>query len=262
MTFGFLPIALVGYITGVILAVIAIVYRSAKARHAASAAFVITWLAHLTAVIGAGFAAGRIPLGNLPEYLLVVSWAVLSLHLYIWFRFRVYIAALLLPPMAAIAALASLSFLSGEIAQSTTRHSAMFFLHTAVSTLGMAILCVAFAMSMLYILQDRALKAKKTLGILKRLPSLEKCDSIGFRALLTGFVLLTIGIGTGVVVNMEIHRRLWVWEAKGSFALLAWIVFAATLTARTALGFRGKRSAFLIIAGFVLAVLTAMGMTL
>lgn len=262
MTFGFLPIALVGYITGIILAVIAIVYRSTKARNGASVAFALTWLAHLIAVIGAGFSAGRIPLGNLPEYLLVLSWAVLSLHLYIWFRFKVYTAALLLPPMAAIAALVSLSLFSSEITQSTSRHSAMFFFHTAVSTLGMAILCVAFAMSLLYILQDRALKAKKTLGILKRLPSLEKCDGIGFRALLTGFVLLTIGIGTGIVVNMEVHRRLWVWEARGSFALLAWIVFAATLTARTALGFRGKRSAFLIIAGFVLAVLTAMGMTL
>ncbi len=262
MTFGFLPTALVGYITGIILAVIAIVYRSSRARHAASAFFALTWLAQLIAVIGAGFSAGRIPLGNLAEYLLVLSWAVLSLHLYIWFRFKVYIAALVLPPMAAIAALVSLPLFSGEVARTTARHGVMFFFHTAVSTLGMAILCVAFAMSLLYILQDRALKAKKTLGLLKRLPSLEQCDNIGFRALLTGFVLLTIGIGSGVVVNMEVHHRPWVWEARGGFALLAWIVFAATLTARTALGFRGKRSAFLIIAGFVLAVLTAMGMTL
>jgi ABC-type transport system involved in cytochrome c biogenesis permease subunit len=238
------------------------VYRSSKARHAASVTFALTWLAHLVAVIGVGVTAGRIPLGNLPEYLLVLSWAVLSLHLYIWFRFKVYIAALLLPPMAAIAALGALPFLAGRAAQSAGRQNAMLLFHIGVSTLGMAILCVAFAMSLLYILQDRALKAKKTLGLLQRLPSLEKCDNIGFRALLTGFVLLTIGIGTGVIANMEVYRRLWVWEAKGSFALLAWIVFAATLTARTALGFRGRRSAYLIIAGFVLAVLTAMGITL
>jgi ABC-type transport system involved in cytochrome c biogenesis permease subunit len=262
MTFGFLSIALLGYIIGIILVVISTVYRSSKARHAASVAFALTWMAHLGAVIEVGVAAGRIPLGNLPEYLLVLGWAVLSLHLYVWFRLRIHMAGLLLPPMAAIAALVSLSLLSGEVARSAARQSALFFFHTAVSTLGMAILCVAFAMSMLYILQDRALKTKMTLGFLQRLPSLEKCDTIGFRALLTGFMLLTLGIGTGVVVNVEVHRRLWVWQAKGSFALLAWIVFAATLTARTALGFRGRRSAYLIIAGFVLAVLTAVGMTL
>jgi ABC-type uncharacterized transport system permease subunit len=44
--------------------------------------------------------------------------------------------------------------------------------------------------------------------------------------------------------------------------LLAWIVFAVILASRTALGFRGRKSAYLTIAGFALGLLTILGMTL
>ena len=47
--------------------------------------------------------------------------------------------------------------------------------------------------------------------------------------MLVGFVLLTLGIGTGVVINARLHERLWVPGAKQIFPLLAWIVFAALL---------------------------------
>jgi len=138
----------------------------------------------------------------------------------------------------------------------------LFLFHTTVATLGMAILGVSFAMSVLYLFQDRALKTRKTLLLLDRLPSLERCDQIGFRSLVSGFVLLTVGIGTGLAINTEVYERLWVWGAKGMFPVLAWIVFAAILVARTALGFRGRKSAYLTITGFTLGVLTVIGMTL
>jgi ABC-type transport system involved in cytochrome c biogenesis permease subunit len=262
MTLGLLSIALICYIAGICLAVIGTLYRSDNARRAASVLFPLTWLAHLAAVVSEGLTAGRFPLANLAEYLLVLSWAVLSIHLYIWFRLRIYMAGLLLPPLAAIAALAALPMLSGGSEQAAARQDALLLFHIAVSTLGMATLCAAFAMSVLYLIQDRALKVKRTLVLLQRLPSLSRCDHIGFRALKIGFFLLTVGIGTGVVVNVDLHHKIWIWGAKGTFPLLAWIVFAATLTARTALGFHGRKSAYLIIVGFVLGLLTIIGMTL
>jgi ABC-type uncharacterized transport system permease subunit len=44
--------------------------------------------------------------------------------------------------------------------------------------------------------------------------------------------------------------------------LLAWAVFAGLLLARGALGFRGRKSAYLTIAGFTLGLMTVVGMTL
>jgi len=262
MTLGLLSAALICYIACISLAVIGVAYRSATARRAASLMFPLTWLAHLAAVISAGFTAGRFPVANLAEFLLLLSWAVLTIHLFIWFKLKVYMAGLLLPPLAAIAALAALPMLSSGGAQAAARQDALLLFHATVSTVGMATLCAAFAMSVFYLLVDRGLKAHRRLALLKRLPSLDRCDLIGFRALKIGFFLLTVGIGTGVVVNVELHHKIWLWSAKGTFPLLAWLVFAATLTARTALGFRGRKSAYLIITGFVLGLLTIIGMTL
>jgi ABC-type uncharacterized transport system permease subunit len=264
MTPVLLLIAVVGYIVGIVLAVIATVYRSGNARRGASFAFALTWVAHLGGVLQYAVLSGRVPLSNLPEYLLVLGWTVMSFHLYVWFRLRVDVTGLVLPPIGAICTFVSIQLLSseiGEIGPPATK-GPWFLFHTTVSTLGMAALCVAFAMSVIYLIQHRALKAHKTLRLMERLPALGEADQVGFRALTLGFVLLSLGIGAGLVVNASVHERLWTAEPKQIFSILAWIVFAGILVARSALGFRGKKSAYLTITGFALGLLTVLGMSL
>jgi ABC-type uncharacterized transport system permease subunit len=262
MNISFLSGALIGYIVSVVLAVLSTVYRSETARRGASILFPLTWLAHSAAVVRQGMAGGGIPLANVSQYLLVFGWALLTLHLYVWFRAKVYVAGLVLPPLAAVAAFFSLQLQPANALPAASQADPLFLFHTTVATVGMAFLGVSFAMSVLYLIQDRALKTRKTLVLLERLPSLERCDQIGFRSLIFGFALLSLGIGTGLVINTEIYQRVWVWGAKTTFPVLAWLVFAAILVARTSLGFRGRKSAYLTITGFALGVLTVIGMTL
>ena len=68
----------------------------------------------------------------------------------------------------------------------------------------MAAFFVAAAMSLVYVLQDRALKRKQTATWLRRLPSLHKADRAGLEALVWGFPLFTVGIATGIgILAME-----------------------------------------------------------
>ena len=187
---------------------------------------------------------------------------MLTLHLYVWFRLKVEIAGLVLPPLAGIMTFASMQLMRANPGRSAAPPDAWFLFHTTVSTLGMAILCVAFAMSVIYLIQDRALKSRKALKLLERLPSLQRADQIGVRSLTVGFVLLTLGIGTGIVVNAEVYERLLVMGPKQVFPLLAWLVFAGILVARPLLGFRGRKSAYLTITGFALGLMTVIGMTM
>lgn len=262
MSEAFLVAAIVGYLFSIFLAGLGIRPGSAAARPAASVLIVLTWGAHFAAVVQQGVATSGLPLSNMAEYLLVLGWAVMTLHLYIWFRLRVHVAGLVLPPIAAMAAFAAMQLLHAPHHEPTTPTGGWFLFHISVSTVGMAILGVAFAMSVIYLIQDRALKARKTLGLLQRLPALEQCDRIGLQALVIGFLLLSLGIGTGVVVNAFQQERLWVLSPKVVFPVAAWVIFATVLGARTVLGIRGKKSAYLIIAGFALGLLTVLGMTL
>lgn len=257
-----LPLALIAYIVGIFLAGLFVVHRSTPARWAASGLFLIAWLAHLGAVVHQGLITHGFPLSNVAEYLLFLGWAVMSLHLLVWFGWRVDAAALLLPPLAALGAFTAWPLLAHGAHHTLSRPGGLFLFHTTVSTLGMATLTVALAMSLIYLAQDRALKSHQKLRLLERLPSLDRCDSIGFQSLWIGFLLLSLGIGTGVVVNTAVHGTLLVPGLKQTFPFLAWIVFAAILAARALLGFRGRKSAYLTITGVTLGLLTVIGMTL
>jgi len=258
----FLPVSVVGYVVAVFTATLRTVYRADGARRATSVLLIVTWLAHLGAVVQQGLRIGRLPLTTGAEYLLVLGWIVLSLHLFLWFRANVEVSGLVLPPLAGALCFAAMQLLGARAARPEAPADGWFLLHTTISTIGMATLGVTFAMSVLYLVQDRALKTKRTLALLGRLPSLERTDQLGQRALVVGFVLLTIGIVAGVIVSAEEHARPIVVGAKQILPVLAWLVFAVVLGARAVLGFRGRKSAYLTIAGFVLGLATVVGMTL
>ncbi len=255
-----LPIALAAYLVGVFLAGLGTFYRSGSIQRVASPVFVLAWCAHLAAAVHHGWTQGRFPLSSSAEYLLLLGLTVMTLHMLLWFGWRVHAAGLVLPPIAAATGFGALALLGTSAARPVAPPRGWFLFHTTVSTLGMATLVVALAMSLLYLLQDRALKSHRALGFLERLPPLHRCDHIGFQALVLGFVLLSVGIGAGMIVNEELHDRFWTLGVKQTLPVLAWIVFATVLVARFRLGIRGRKSAYLTIAGVTLGLLSAAGM--
>jgi ABC-type uncharacterized transport system permease subunit len=244
---------------GVALAAFGELRRKAALANAGAIALVVAWVLELAGVVSF-VATGAIPLRNGPEYMLTLGFLVLTIHLVLWFRSRISAAALVLPPISTLMLLVGfvLQGLRQEVGAMPTR--GWFVFHTVIATTGVAALAVAFTMSLLFLVKERALKEKRSLAMLERLPALESLDRLGFQALLYGFPLLTLGIATGMVYSAAIHDRIWLWGLKEIFPLLAWIVFAVILWARFAQGIRGRRSAILVIAGFALALLTFVGM--
>jgi len=255
-----LSCAIVAYIVGLFFVVLGTFHRSELANKTSSGVFVVAWVFHAAAVISRGAATGRFPLTTMSEYMLALGLAVMTLYLFLWFRWHVLAAGLLLPPVAAAASFGALALGQTSAANPVNAPRGLFLFHTTVSTLAMATLLVALAMSLIYLFADRALKKHRRLEILDRLPTLERCDHIGNQALVTGFVLLTLGIAAGIMVNESMHDRFMTPGVKQTPPLLAWLVFAGVLVARLKLGFRGRKSAYLTIAGVMLGLLTAVGM--
>jgi ABC-type uncharacterized transport system permease subunit len=189
----------------------------------------------------------------------MLGLVVMTLYLLALVVWRVHAAGLVLPPIAAAAGFAALA----PVRQAVLPQAQGWFLfHTTVSTLSMAMLLVALSMSVIYLFQDRALKSRRKLKLLDRLPTLDRCDHIGFQALVIGFLLLTLGIGAGVIVNKAEHGHVWTPGVKQTMPVAAWLTFAAALIARARLGMRGRKSAYLTITGVMLGLATVVGMTL
>ena len=260
MARALLAVALSVHLLGIALAAIGeLTHREPLAR-AGALVLAAAWLLELSTLVAAGLAASAFPLRTGPEYLLVLGWFVLTLHLALWFRLRVRAAALVLPPVSALMILAGVLLAEPPSPTSTLTTQGWFVFHTSIATAGVAALAVSFAMSLLFLIKERALKTKRSLRVLTALPTLEALDRLGFQALLYGFPLLTLGIATGMVYSAAVHDRLWIWGTKEVFPVIAWAVFAALLWARFARGIQGRRSAILAIAGFAFALLTFVGM--
>ena len=255
-----LPLALIAYFLAIFLAGIGSLNRSEATQRGSTALLGAAWVLQFAAIVERGISRAHFPLTSAGEYLLAFGWVVLGFHLVLSLRSRIQATGLVLPPLAFLATLFSLVTQADQVSLPEGQQKGWFIFHTTIATLGMAALGVAFAMSLIYLAMDRVLKSKKTPRLVELLPSLDTCDRLGYHALLLGFPLLTLGIATGSVWSESVHHRYWIGGAKQTFPLLAWAVFAVVLYARLARGYRGRKSAYLTIAGFALGLLTVLGM--
>jgi ABC-type uncharacterized transport system permease subunit len=254
-----LSLSLVGYLAGITLSIIGIVRHSTRATRGSNYALLFAWIVHLAALVYRGWATGGFPMSNSGEFLLALGWLVMALYFLVWFKWRIGAAGLVLAPLAAVMVAASIGVVPGATEPIAYGTRGLFVFHTTAATLGLAALGVAFAMSLIYLVQERTLKSKQSFAMLDRLPSLDTSDRIGHQALLLGFPLLTLGIATGIIWNVIANNAIWTGSPKEIFPTLAWILFAVLLVARIVWGYRGRRAAYLTIAGFALGLMTILG---
>src|SRR5919108_560196 len=110
------------------------------------------------------------------------------------------------------------------------------------------------AASLLYLLQERRLKAKKASSLISFLPALEVIDQIGYRSLLLGFPFMTLGLLTGSVVALTTYGRVDFLDPKILLSVLMWAVYMVMVFTRWNSGWRGRRAAFLATFAFMAAL--------
>jgi ABC-type transport system involved in cytochrome c biogenesis permease subunit len=140
--------------------------------------------------------------------------------------------------------------------------SALLPVHVAVNVLGLAAFALAFAAALAYLLQERQLRKKNLGGLFQRLPPLDVLDSLGLKAVLAGFPLLTVGVVTGTIWAVRLHTSAFELSAAQGFGLLAWLLFAAVLLLRVAAGWRGRKAAIGTSLGFLCTVAVLVGYVL
>ena len=83
----------------------------------------------------------------------------------------------------------------------------------------------------------------------------EKLDSLSYRTITVGFLLLTIGLISGAVWANEAWGSWWSWDPKETWALICWLFYAAYLHVRLVRGWQGRRSAYVAVSGlFVISI--------
>ncbi|MBI2842406.1 MAG: cytochrome c biogenesis protein CcsA [Armatimonadetes bacterium] len=194
------------------------------------------------------------PFANASEAIFFLSWAIAALYLVIHLRFGLPSVGALAMPLSVIALVLVYRFPTPAGEQ--LANGAWLRVHVVAIIASLALFVLAFCAAVFYLVQNKLLKSKNLHGMFRKLPPLEMVDSLGYHLAAIGFPLLTLGIVTGVVGVQLANLR----EHDAEFRLLAsgvtWVVYAAYLLARAATGWRGKRAAWVLIAGAALVVVT------
>jgi cytochrome c-type biogenesis protein CcsB len=213
------------------------------------------WVCHTVALVVRGVELGRPPLLTLPELVSVVIWAAVLLELWAERQYRVKVLGAFVLPVVLALGLMLPTGLRALVPEPSIR-SAWIWVHVVLALLGLAALVLNFAGAVMYLLQERQLKAKRPGAVYYRLPSLETLDQLTYRTLTFGFPFLTAGLVLGVLWAQAAWGSIFTLDPLAILSYGMWIVYAATLSGRAVGAWRGRRAAYFAIAGFCVLLLT------
>jgi cytochrome c-type biogenesis protein CcsB len=212
--------------------------------------FIIHTLSLAAYFIQEGFPA----LTEMREALLFKSWLMVAGYLLIQLKYRLTVLGGIIAPLAFLMSLASIAVGSGSGEIPPELKTFWLPLHVTLAFLGNAVFALAFAVSLIYLLQERHLKHKRMTALMKRFPSLESLDRLNYVLLGWGFPFMTLGIVTGSIWAGIHWGNYWSWEPRQISSGIAWLFYGALLHGRITAGLRGKKAAFLTIVGFTVVL--------
>lgn len=207
------------------------------------------WICHTVAVALRGFELGRLPFMTMAEVISLVIWAVVLLDFLLERRQRITrLSAFVLPVVLAL----GLGLPTGlrSMVLPPQMASGWIVVHVALVLVGLAALVVNFGGALMYLLQERQLKAKRPGTFYYRLPPLETLDRLTVATLTVGFPFLTVGLTLGVLWAPAAWGSLLAFDPLALFSVVMWVIYAATLVGRVVGRWRGRRAAYFAIAGF------------
>ncbi|MDX1607196.1 MAG: cytochrome c biogenesis protein CcsA [Candidatus Competibacterales bacterium] len=187
----------------------------------------------------------------------LATWVIVVLLLLLHLRAPVANLGLGLLPLAALAVLLALLFAGVPTAPTVPTRSSQLDFHVLVSISAYAVLSIAAMQAILLGLQQRLLHEHHPGGILRALPPLSMMETLLFRMIAIGFVLLTVALLSGFVFLEDMFAQHLVH--KTVLSIIAWIVFAVLLAGHHLVGWRGPTAVRFTLGGIVLLVLAYFG---
>ena len=202
--------------------------------------------------------SGQSPFSSM---LVVVSLLVIALlvaGLLLEHRTRVRHLGLLLAPLAFLALLYPVLMpVRVSQAESILIRYPWLGVHVAVSLLGLVGFALAFCTAITYLIQSRLLKRGR---LTSYLPALDTAASATYHFAGAGFSVFSLGLGMGIVwLFGSPGESLAPGDTKILLAVPTWVMFAGYLYLRGVRGRYGSRLKWLVIVGFLLAVVNLFG---
>lgn len=190
-----------------------------------------------------------------------------ALSLIVWLTLLVYWVARFFYPIGGLQALvlplAAVSMLLPELFPSdhplANTNLWTFKAHIIVAMLAYSLFTIAMLHAALISQVEKRLHHATLPRVLRSLPPLLTMESLLFRIIGIGFVLLTLTLASGVLFSEEIFGKAWQLNHKVLFGFISWIMFAVLLWGHRFYGWRGRVAVRWTVGGFAFLMLAYLG---
>jgi cytochrome c-type biogenesis protein CcsB len=283
-------VAFFAYLVAMLAAFHHLAFRKRPVWVASIALAVLGAGAQLVSLVSRGAAAGRIPLGNMYEYSLALSFLVVVAYLVLVEGVaKVRTLGGFVLGFATITMAAAALFLHvGPAPLVPALNSYWRQIHVTSMILSSSLLSLGCVLTILYLVKDRwerreavppiaggavdvdprsedlphdfvAASDEPEARVVRRrgvLPSAATLDRLAYRMIAFAFPIWTFGIITGAIWAERAWGRYWGWDPKETWSFVTWVVFAGYLHARATSGWRGRRAAVIALIGFASLLIT------
>lgn len=227
------------------------------------------WLVQTVFLTNLAVQNHRLPISTVYESLLVLSWILAAIDLYLILNAPkpVAVGVFVLPVVLALIVAASRLKTPLDVEWAPWGGQVFFWgsVHGLLLVAGGVSTCVAFAAGLMYLAQARRLKLKRPPRLFA-LPSLEQSERLNRGAIIVAFPLLTFGLLIGLALDLAIRQSgdlVLAWnDPKVLSAGAMWLAFAVLLHARFRPAMRGRRMMVLTAVAFAFLVFTWVGVDL
>jgi ABC-type transport system involved in cytochrome c biogenesis permease subunit len=237
--------------------------RNAVVGRSATTLLVAAALSH-TFVIGMQtMEIGHVPVAGATSAISTFVWLLALSYLYVEMTTdERAMGVFILPLLVALQAIPAVR--PGIEDRAAVLQGPLFGVHVSSLLFAYASFALACVIGITYVLLFKEIKAKHLGFFYARLPSLQVLDRMNQRAIVIGWVFLTIGMIVGGI---------WAAQARGGYgagdprvqamsledpkifvALLCWFVYSFELFAARRIGWGGRRAAYLSALGFVIVL--------
>jgi ABC-type uncharacterized transport system permease subunit len=254
MSIFWLRVALAFYGVGLLYALVALTRTSDLLNRVALHAAYLGMVLHAVSLTEGVFLSDHVTLAMVHNSESVLAFLIMAVFMIMYLVYKTTSPGIIVFPLVFLLTFMAATRQQPFLLMSPGMRTSWLFAHIGLIFTGYAALFLSFCASVLYLIQQHSLKAKRSNGILSRLPALEDIDQIGYRSLLMGFPFMTLGLIAGSVVAESTYGRIDFQDPKILLSLLMWAVYLIMVYTRWIAGWRGRKAAVLASVAFAAAV--------
>ncbi len=231
--------------------------RRSRAGVAGLALTVVGAVLHVGSVITRGFAADRVPWGNMYEFSSAVALCAVVIFLVLVAGRRVdrALGAFVMVPVVLYLGLAGTVLYTAAGPLVPALDSYWIKIHVFAAVLSSGAFLLSGMVALLYLLRSRhdsqvaqGRAPRFPLSIGAALPAAPALDRVTYGVIAFAFPIWTFAIIAGAIWAESAWGRYWGWDPKETWSFITWVLYAGYLHARATAGWKGSKAAWVAVA--------------